>query len=391
MGLHTVHNSAGEVFTERVDTLSDKLFKNDPQYRYGMLYDWNLNPIQNVDFKLQKYKSRSAEGQEVEYYVQFPSGFQPEHLFKDLYYKKDGRERFGFYIDVEDKNRGITELWMIVNKDTRNSFDRYNVLRCNWCFEWMDEKGNYRKSIGCLRDASDSTFSNSRTDSLGDSTITGEISAILPLTQETMTILVNQRFIISDNLYNPQTFSVVKINDTNPLGIMRAYMKADSHNAHTDYIGNVNEETSYEFTFDLPLDDLPPQYGGPYHAICNCVKQRKEVPQYSSDRIHCELACESQKIYINGSPVRINILSAAPEFEDLYSRFKESAWQICIGDEIIDPSAYPVWFKAVIDDEGISLQAINRTLSGETISVSLTISQGGRIYTTNTIELEVSR
>lgn len=33
----------------------------------------------------------------------------------------DGIERFGFYIEIPDKNTGVHEMWLILGKNDKNS------------------------------------------------------------------------------------------------------------------------------------------------------------------------------------------------------------------------------------------------------------------------------
>ena len=262
MSLHNINSAPGEVFSRQSKVISDALFKNNPGYHRGMIYDWDLNPIEEVDFRLEKVKHHTAEGKETEFYVQFTTDFHPEYQYRDLYYKPDGRERYGFYIDVYDSDKDKIEKWLIVNKDERQ-LARYNAFKCNWVFEWI-YKGEYHSCLGCVRDAVDNSFNGWSNEKLGGSSVSGVLSLIVPVTRETMTILMGQRFVISDNLYNPQTFEVKQIKDTSPLGVMRAYMEQREFNEHKDYFGIINQAKGISFNFDLPLEDLPEGFGGPY-------------------------------------------------------------------------------------------------------------------------------
>ena len=144
--------SPGMAFVNRTNLIENKTFKNDQNYRNGMLYDWEMNEIEKVDFKFEKIKTFSVSGYEVEYMIHFRPDFNIESRYKDLFFKKDGRERLGFYIDVYDYSKKKYEKWMIVGKDDRVAFDRYNALKCNWCLEWLDGT-KYRRCVCVVRDA----------------------------------------------------------------------------------------------------------------------------------------------------------------------------------------------------------------------------------------------
>lgn len=311
----TEHSVPGEIIRQEANNVMDAQFATNPNYHVGMLYDWQMNPIKEVEFLFHKVRDRTAEGKEVFYQVQFRPGFYPEYEYKDLYYRKDGRERFGFYLDIEDpfKGRGYMEKWLIMNKDQKVEFDRYNAFKCNWCFEWIYD-GEYYVALGCVREAVDNSFGdNGKIDKIGGSIVNGEMSLILPVTPETRTILLGQKFIISDNTLNPQTYEVTTIKDSSPLGIMRAFLKQKMFNRHTDYYGIINDERSIDFTFDLPIPDLPDGYGGPYHAICDCIKTKGLPVKDITEEIQYKLYCSTNKIVVKGSPVYVELVSAVPE------------------------------------------------------------------------------
>lgn len=362
---------------EKSNVIMDKTFKHDQNYHRGWIYGWDMEPLCEVDFKFQKIKSRSAEGKEVEYYVQFMSGFNPEHEFKDLYYRKDGRERFGFYIDVEDKTKNIVEKWLIVNKDSRVAFDRYNVFKCNWALEWIYED-EYHTALGCVRDAADTTFgSDNNISKLGGSMVNGEIDIILPVTPETRTILLGQRFIISDNTLNPQTYMIVKIKDSSPLGIMRCSCKQRLYNPHTDYYGIINNEKSIDFKFDLPIDDLPSGFGGEYHAICDCIKTRGLPEIELEEGVTYSLKPSSTKLVIKGNPVLINMYSSADE--------PQVEWHYLIDNEEYSRGEIEDYFEIEESDSYISIRAIHEIMNKYIFAVYVTDG----VNSSEIVEMEV--
>lgn len=422
MAMYTDHHSPGEVFVNHTRQVSDFNFRNDPNYRRGMLYDWDLKPITEIDFKIDKSKNLFAEGQEVEYYIQFPSGFHPEFQYRDRYFKKDGRERFGFYLDVPNNNTGKIEKWLIVNKDVINDLSRYNAFKCNWCSEWLDKDGHYHAVLSCLREATDATFSNAGKDKVGGTTVDGEISLIMPSNRKTYTILFNQRFLISDNPDNPQAYEVTKIKDTSPLGIMRVYMKQCEYNAHTDYYGEVNKEKYVTFKFPIPLPDLPDGYGNSYHAIADCVKE-KQLPRIKRKRhIPYTIHCSSDCIYIGKKPVTIRLANfedlprpeidqdietldtevLIPDILDPDFGVKEPeidmdpgffvgpdllvTWHYLANGEPVEPTEVAGLFGVLEEDHALTIGTDNKELAGNVLSVYLSDEEGNE---SNVIDLEV--
>ena len=97
--------SVGALNVINTNIIENKTFANDQNYRVGMLYDWDMNELEEVEFKFEKIKTRTVEGTEVEYMIHFRPDYNPEFLYKNKYYKADGKERLGFYIDVYDMSK----------------------------------------------------------------------------------------------------------------------------------------------------------------------------------------------------------------------------------------------------------------------------------------------
>ena len=138
----------GEQLKEMSNMIMDETFSNSTSYRKGMIYDCNMEEIQEIEFRFLKTKTYTIEKDAVEYMVQFRPGVNPEIDFDS---SSDKKHRLGFYIDILDENTKVYEKWLIVGKDN-SEFDKYNVLKCNWWFEWLDENRVYRKCLGCVRD-----------------------------------------------------------------------------------------------------------------------------------------------------------------------------------------------------------------------------------------------
>lgn len=307
MSLLSATNTVSETLVNRTNQIDDKLFTHDQDYRFGNLYDWDMNLLEeNVDFKFQKIRTHTAEGVEVEYGIQFRADYNPEYLYKDRFYRNDGKERVGFYLDVYDYSKKKYDRWLIVGKDDRVAFDRYNAFKCNWFAEWV-QGHEYFSCLGCVRDASDAKFNTSGNDKLGGNTVEGNISLVFPSNQRTANIKLGQRFMLSDSLNNPQCFKVMKIKDTSPLGVMRLYMEQDVYNEHTDFGGKLND-SKHKFVFPTPILDLPEDYGGVYHRICDCIEQKISEGETASTTptIHCD----EKFVYYKGQPVRVEVSGA---------------------------------------------------------------------------------
>lgn len=355
------HGSLGGKLNEDSNYIENKTFSNDPNFRRGYLYDWNMNKLDKVDFKFEKVKTFTAEGYEVEYMVHFRPDFNPEYYYKEKYYKKDGRERVGFYIDVYDYSKKIFEKWIIVGKDDRVTFDRYNAFKCNWCFEWVTEN-RYCNCVGVLRDALSGNESIN-TDSLGGTSVTGSMYIILPSNENVQKINLGTKFIISDNINNPQTYEVININDTSPLGLTKIFLKQCLFNPHTDVCGNINEMVNNKFCFELPIEDLPSEYGGQYHKICNCIISKglpdEEIPSANDWKIKCD----NNTLFVNG-------------FNTVVEAISGTDGAVCEWHIFVDNIEYSIeelsgYFDINIEENVFNIKCINKVMVNYIVKISI--------------------
>lgn len=344
------------------DVLDDRNFSNDVNYKKGMLYDWNMNELEEVEFKFEKTKTWSAGNTAVEYMIRFRPNYNPEYKFKDLYYKNDGRERFGFYIDVLDVPKNKCDKWLIVGKDDRVAFDRYNAFKCDWCFEWVDDK-IYHNCLGCIRDAKDGSMNNPTNDGLGGTIVNDEISIIVPTNENVAKIKLGTRFMIGDSIYRPQVYEAVKILDTAPLGTTAIYMKQRLYNEHTDAYGIINDMNNVDFCFNLPIDDLPEDFGGKYHMICDCVNSKSFIEE-APETISWKLFCDAKYLYVNGQTVTIK---AIPSKETT----TPCAWHVFIDDEEYGIKTLTEYFDIQYDDTTLSIKAINKVMEKYIVKVAI--------------------
>lgn len=357
------NGSLGSKLVEDSNIIENKLFGTDANFRTGKLYDWDMNELDVVDFKFEKVKTYSAEKLSVEYMVHFRPNYHPELKFKDKYYKNDGKERLGFYIDVYDSSKDIVEKWLIVGKDDRVAFDRYNALKCDWCFEWVGD-GKYYNSLGCIRSAQDGSVNNLNSDDLGGTSVNDELSIFLPSNYDSTTIKLGTRFIISDNITNPWVYEVIRIKDTSPLGTTKVYLKQALFNPHTDVCGIVNDIVENEYCFELPLKDLPSEYGGEYHMICDCIKS-KGLPSVSiDDEIEWKLDCKDKFIYVNGQTVVVKALCS------------DYTTSTCKWHVLVDNVEYAIgdleeYFNITIEDNVFTIKAINKNMAKYIVKIAI--------------------
>lgn len=360
------HGSLGAKLTEDSNILENKFFDTDQNFKTGMLYDWEMNELEEVDFKFEKVKTYSAENFSVEYMIHFRPNYNPEYKFRDRYYRNDGRERLGFYIDVFDTSKKVVEKWLIVGKDDRVAFDRYNAFKCDWCFEWITD-GKYYNTIGCVRSAQDGSVNNLTKDKLGGTSVNDELSIFVPSNRNVSAIRLGTRFVISDNIENPWVYEVIRIKDTTPLGTTKIYLKQALFNSHTDFCGIIDESVKHEFYFDVPLQDLPTDFGGKYHMICDCIKS-KGLPQLEApSEVEWKLYSNAKYLYINGQTA---VIRAVPSDEYFVGNCE---WHIMIDGIKYSINELKPYFDITLskDTQEMSIKAINKVMDKYIIRIEI--------------------
>ena len=222
----------GETVSDSVrmesDVIKDKTFTNDLGYRKCKLYSRTMELLEPmIEIHYQYSQVYTLNKDQVEYLAQFRPGYHPEKKFKD----PDGIERLGFYLEIPDKNTGVNELWLILGKNDKNNFIRYNILKCNWVFKWIKD-GEIYSCLGVLRNRNNY---NSGVWSDGFFTsVDNQAQFIVPTTPETELIDYNDRFMLSDSIVRPLVYEVSKIEDAFPCGASKFTLKQDHYNKAAD-------------------------------------------------------------------------------------------------------------------------------------------------------------
>ena len=98
----------------------------------GTICDFKKKYISEETFK--KIANYTISKDAVDYHLQFRPG---------VHYP------IGTYIDVPD-DVGEYHTWLIVARSDEPQFVKYNILKCNWTFKWMDGE-IVRECLGVLR------------------------------------------------------------------------------------------------------------------------------------------------------------------------------------------------------------------------------------------------
>lgn len=364
------NGTVGSRLKENSSIIEDITFTNNVNYKRGMLYDWDMNELEEVDFKLEKHRTNVAEEREIEYFIRFRPGYNPEFKFKDKFFRNDGKERLGFYIDVPDYDKGTITKWILAGKDDKEIFDRYNAFKCNWCFEWVDKNDNYHSCIGVLRDYNDSSAKGVNNSLMESSQVEGATSFLMPTNKSTSTINPGTRFMVNDGFERPQTYEIIKIRDTSPAGTTKVYTRQCLYNQHTDVEGNVNNMSNYTFRFSTPINDLPDGFGGNHHMICDAVKAINLSDIIKDGEIEDEnistwkLSEVNKNLYINGQPETIVATYGG-------SIDKECEWHILLDGVEYTAGQLSSYFEINIQKNNLTIRAINKVMANYILKIAI--------------------
>lgn len=199
----------GEALKKQSDDIMNATFTNDIQFRKVKIND------EYIDAKYITYTYYSISGDNVDYHLQFRPG---------VHYP------IGTYVDVPDD---VNEYhrWLIVGRSDEPQFVKYNILKCNWLFKWMD--GNViRECLGVLRKRS--SYNSGVWNDFKFTTPENQEQIILPSGDISRTLKYNTRLLISENQINPIAWQVTKIEDVTMPGITYFTLKQDLYDPNRD-------------------------------------------------------------------------------------------------------------------------------------------------------------
>ena len=371
--------NTGDKVLQESNQIMDKTFLNDINCKRDKLYDQNLNYLDTVYYKFQRSTNYTINKDQVEYWIQFMSDFFPEEKYPTQLEQNassspnpnDVYEHLGFSIDVKGAG-GKTSKWLILGKDDRNAFVRYNTLKCNWTFQWTDRNGSSHSFLGVLRSRNNY---NSGVWSDGFTTTTENQSMfIVPSNVITQTIDYDTRFIISENRKFPKVYEVTKVEDTYPLGVIKVTL-AQCHTNNND-------------------DNAETGLAGSNYAV------RDTETKTQTGKLVAKMNCEAKGIFYKGANTKIlysiydetgNIKEVSPTWHYYIWMFDESKKLSKQEITVEDLSVY-LSISPLENETGIMIQ-YPQDRKADLVGYKLTfeISDDVRKTYSASMDLEVSR
>lgn len=281
----------GQIYKEQSDFLMEETWTNDIQSKVCYIYDYahdnepelkdhmtyeNTTKTRiDAKFIITQYGSISKD--QVAYHLMFKPSQPLEFNDGDelYYFETNYRKKYdipfpcSLYIDIPNE-KGIYEKWLIINEEQGNQFIKYNILPCNYRFEWVETSGQNRykrRMWGCDRQQLSYT-SGIWLDRYINS-LDNVDKAYLPLNNITENInyvdenSTNQRMIISAKTKHPLVWKLTKLENTKPLGLLQLTFSQTSFDQNNDYIekdddGNIIGMWADYFSSTEPTDPDTP-------------------------------------------------------------------------------------------------------------------------------------
>lgn len=338
----------GEIIKEESDFIMEDTWENNIESKVCYIYDYahddqpdlnNHMTYENttktkIDAKFIVTQYGSITKDQVAYHLMFrPSQPVEFSLGDELYYfETDYRKRWnvnfptGMYCDIPNE-KGVYEKWLILTMEQGNQFTKYNMLPCNYLFEWIETSGQNRykrRMWGCDRQQL-SYDAGTWIDRYINSVKNVE-KAYLPLNPITENINYvgedgkNQRMIISAKTKNPLVWKVTKLENTKPLGVIQLTFSQSEFDKHNDYIEKDSNGNIIGMWADYYTSEIKPS--------------DPEIPEFKPS-IRCEIMTSTKSLKVGGS---YKLLTAKIydsnniERNDFYNN-GTFMWTCCIEDE----------------------------------------------------------
>ena len=257
-------NTLGQIRKEQSDLIMEQTWSGDIQSKICYIYDYfhddsphlkdhmtyDNTTKTKIDAKFIVSSYGSITKDQVAYHLMFKPS-QPVEFSEgdELYYFETDYRKYwginfptGLFVDIPNEKK-VYEKWLILTMEQGNQFIKYNILPCNYLFEWVETNGQNRykrRMWGCDRQQL-SYDAGTWIDRYFNSVNNVE-KAYLPLNSITENINYvgedgnNQRMIISAKIKHPLVWKLTKLENTKPIGILQLTFSQSEFNEHSDYI-----------------------------------------------------------------------------------------------------------------------------------------------------------
>ena len=350
-------NVAGRARKMQSDVIMKETWWQDIQsqisYAYDMFHDvgdehFVLNDLHPEDdpnkvavpIKFIRHTSQTYSKDPVTYWLQLQPGQEDVVDYFDEMYRKKYRNRHpvGLYWDIMDES-GKYNKWLCVNvaNADQNQFPTYELLRCDYLFQWIHNGKKY-ECPGVLQ--SQNSYNSGLWLDYRFQSVQDQQKFAVPLNSTTETLFYNHRMLIDSNLYNldaePRAWLISKINRVSPDGITRITLAQDTFNQHQDYIERDGEGNVIGMWADYWSQNIEPTF--------------VQEDTYSS--ITSTIIVSGKPQFRIGGSAKTFTITFKNEDGEILPDHDPGVWSFFIGDELLPNNL----FDLTLLDDGVRIK-----------------------------------
>ena len=394
----------GQIHKEQSDWAMEYTWDNDIQSKVCYIYDYfhDDQPLKNkhmsyknttktrIDAKFIVTQYGSINKDQVAFHIMFKPSQNVEFCIGDelYYFETDYRDKYNIsfpismYIDIPN-DRGVYEKWLIHSAEYGNQFIKYNVLPCNYLFEWIETSGESRfkrRMWGVERQQL--SYTSGVWKDYNFESLDNVEKAFLPLNEITKNIKYNndenfsQRFVISAKIDNPLVWRVTKLENTRPLGILQLTFKQTSYDEHKDYVEKDDDGNIIGMWADY--------YGREVEPTDELVFDLED-----SNTVIGKIKSSTSTIKVGGSYKTLTAQVFDSYGNDITDSYKDYTfnWSYDIGGEVIE--SFVTWRKMDVFNQIKLKLSNNKSYLNQVMNVKCEIKNKNIIYAQTQFEMIV--
>ena len=365
----------------------DYFHDDQPKLNTGMTYRNTAKTKIDAKFIIKSYQSMDKD--QVEYYIQFKPS-QKVRFDKDdelYYFETDYRRKYGvqdfpigMFVDIPD-DTGVYRKWLVCKKEYANQFVKYIVLPCDYYLTWIERNGNNRieRGMWCVQRQQNSYTIGVYRDRYfehpdNQTKLLFELNTITEKFWYNTDLNKTMRLIVGAPTDNPLTWSITKVENSNPIGIQKLTLYQDFYNPHTDKIvkdENGNIIAMYADYYDSSID-----------PISSNISEHHLTPSKTYGRI----TAFTSNIKVGGSYKTLSIKIYDSNDNEITDRYSDAIfnWSCYLDerDKTTDLSAKVTWRNGTTFNQKKIKFPNDRTYLGKNLNVKCEVIKDGSLIET---------
>ncbi len=162
----------------------------------------------------------------------------------------------GLFVSIPDSKKKYNR-WLVVDRANVNDpqFPTYEILRCDYVFQWIHKGGKYQMP-GVLR--SQNSYNSGIWRDYMITSVEDQQKFCVSLNRDTEHLFYNIRMLIDNRVETePRSFQITKVNRIAPNGVARITLAQDNFDRHSDYVERDDDGRIMGMTSDPSMNSGP--------------------------------------------------------------------------------------------------------------------------------------